>query len=275
MADSAPSGELRALAPKIVEISIEAGEAILDHYGRDGQVSYKADGSGVTDADYAAHDIIETSLERLIPECRFLSEESRPIPQYPERQSWGRYWLVDPLDGTSGFIKGTGEFTVNIALIEDSRPVLGVIHIPVSGDTYWAVEGCGAFVIRSGEQRSHPIRVRGAIGDSAAVVGNRSRGVDRRDQMIDSLSRADIAASASQMSSSIKFCLVAEGSADVYAAFGGTSEWDTAAGQCIVECAGGTVTDMQTRSVLRYNKPELGNPWFYASGSDFPWERYG
>jgi len=262
------------LAPEIIDISTRAGRRILEFYGQFGQVGYKADGSRVTAADYAASNLIIDALERIEPSLPALSEESQPMPAYAERKLWDRYWLIDPLDGTSGFIAESGEFTVNIALIKHSRPVLGAIHIPVTGDTYWAAQGIGAFVIRAGTGESRPISVRKAFDDCAKILGNRSRGKQNRDRFTEALSNAGFYSSVEVMSSSRKFCRVAEGSADIYVAFGGTSEWDTAAGQCIVECAGGRVLDMSGDEDLRYNKKELGNPWFYVSGIDFAWRDY-
>ena len=275
MAKRSGSEDLIALVPALVDLSINTGQAILQYYGSGYQVNYKADGSRVTEADHAAHNLIVTELEALQPRLPILSEESKPIPGYDERSLWRRYWLVDPIDGTSGFIRETGEFTVNIALIEGSRPVVGVIHLPVDGSTYWAVRGCGAFLQRACGSRSQPLSVREFSNNSAIILGNRSRGKEQREVFVDSLERANIGSAVKEMSSSMKFCRIAEGSADVYTAFGYTSEWDTAAGQCIVECAGGKVTDMGSGDVLRYNKPQLLNPWFIASGGgDFPWQSY-
>ena len=269
------ANDLLALAPALVEISIGTGREILQFYGSGCQVNYKADGSRVTEADHAAHNLIVEGLEALRPRLPILSEESKPIPAYEERSSWRRYWLVDPIDGTNGFIRETDQFTVNIALIEGARPVLGVIHLPVYGSTYWAARGSGAYLLRSGESESQPISVREFGDGDAIILGNRSRGKQRRDSFVDSLARANIGSTIKIMSSSMKFCRVAEGAADVYTAFGYTSEWDTAAGQCIVECAGGRVTDMGSGDALQYNKPQLLNPWFIASGGgNFSWRSH-
>jgi 3'(2'), 5'-bisphosphate nucleotidase len=217
----------------------------------------------------ASHRTIVSRLRELTPELPVLSEEAADIP-YAERAAWHSYWLIDPLDGTKEFIKRNGEFTVNIALVRDGVPVLGVVHVPVSGVTYAACEGQGALkeVPGEGEKR---IRVR-KLGDGpAAVVGSRSHRGDSLKAFLDKLGEYEIVS----MGSSLKICLVAEGAADVYPRLGPTSEWDTAAAHCVVEQAGGSLTDLEMQP-LRYNtKESLLNPHFLVFGDDSrDWSQY-
>ena len=247
-----------ALLPKVTAIAVEAGEAILEIYARDFEVMEKADQSPLTEADMRAHRLIVAALEELTPGIPVLSEESAEIP-WSTRRDWGTYWLVDPLDGTKEFVKKNGEFTVNIALIEDHRPVLGVVHAPAIERIYSAAAGVGAFVQAGEEDRPEPIRVRPhSAGRTWKVVGSRSHPGGKLAAFLEALGDHEMVA----MGSSLKLCLVAAGEADVYPRLGPTSEWDTAAAQAVVEQAGGRVidTDMQP---LRYNAKEaLLNPHF-------------
>ncbi len=254
---------------QIVELARQAGAAIMEIYAEDFSVQEKEDRSPLTKADMAAHQVIVTSLKQLTPEIPVLSEESAQIP-YETRRRWARYWLVDPLDGTKEFIKRNGEFTVNIALIEDQRPALGVVHVPVSGISYFAQAGGDAFRQAPG-QAPQKIQVCPKHRQPVKVAGSRSHaGVDLQ-RYLEKLGDHEIVS----MGSSLKLCLVAEGRADLYPRLGPTSEWDTAAAQAVVEAAGGVVTDTQMQP-LRYNtKDSLLNPYFFVSGEkDMDWSVY-
>jgi 3'(2'), 5'-bisphosphate nucleotidase len=243
------------------DIALEAGRRILDVYEKTIGVDLKVDGSPLTQADTVSHEHIVQALAALTPSIPVLSEESADVP-FEERKGWSRFWLVDPLDGTKEFIKRNGEFTVNIALIENGAPVLGVVYVPVLGVSYTACRGRGAFKQKE-ETPPKPIAVRAIGGTRPIVVASRSHAGPETVAFLQSLGSHDVVS----MGSSLKFCLVAEGVADVYPRLGPTMEWDTAAAQCVVECAGGTVTDTAGR-VLTYNKSSLKNPWFVVSGAD-------
>jgi 3'(2'), 5'-bisphosphate nucleotidase len=251
------------------DIAMDAGRTILNVYERDFTASTKADGSPLTEADRAAHELIVARLGALTPDIPVLSEESAAIA-YEERACWGRFWLVDPLDGTKEFIKRNGEFTVNIALISGDEPLLGVVHVPVSGATYSACRGVGAFLQAPG-QAARAIAAGSYAGGRARVVASRSHAGDSLRAYLDRLAAAEGEFDTVAMGSSLKLCLVAENRADVYPRLGPTSEWDTAAAQCVVEVAGGRVTDVHGQR-LRYNKTSLLNPWFIVSGAgDYDW----
>jgi 3'(2'), 5'-bisphosphate nucleotidase len=219
----------------------------------------KSDDSPLTAADRAAHASIEAGLQELYPEIPLLSEEGRGIP-FAERKSWRQFWLVDPLDGTKEFIKRNGEFTVNIALIEDGFPVAGIVHLPAAGKTYYGGKGEGAWLEEEG---SPPVMIHPRAplaGSGLTVVMSRSHPSPELD---DYLAGIDVAASIS-VGSSLKFCAIAEGKADLYPRLGPTMEWDTAAGQAVVESAGGKVVDLAGNR-LRYNKEVLLNGSFIVS----------
>ena len=247
----------------------QAGEKILEIYNTEFSVEEKDDKSPLTAADMASHNTIVAGLTALTADIPVLSEESAKIP-YQERASWNTYWLIDPLDGTKEFIKRNGEFTVNIALIHDGVPVLGVVHVPVSGVTYAGCEGQGAIKETPGEGEQ-PISVRKLSDGPVAVVGSRSHQGDSLKAFLDKLGDHEIIS----MGSSLKICLVAEGAADVYPRLGLTSEWDTAAAHCVVEQAGGSLTDLEMNR-LRYNtKDSLLNPFFFVFGDDSrDWSKY-
>jgi len=250
------------------DIARDAGRRILDVYERGFSVEQKEDRSPLTAADRAAHEIICARLETLTPGIPVLSEESAKV-DYEKRAGWQRFWLVDPLDGTREFINRNGEFTVNIALIENHRPVLGVVYVPVTGLTYFAAAGQGAFK-QKGECAVQPIKARRFAGGKPIVVASRSHAGPETEVFLKNLGAHDVVS----MGSALKLCLVAEGTADVYPRLGPTMEWDTAAAQCVVEAAGGRVTDLN-RQPLVYNKPSLLNPWFLASAAgDYDWYRH-
>jgi len=254
---------------EVVVIATEAGRRILDVYERQFDVSHKDDGSPLTDADRAAHEVIVERLAALTPAIPVLSEESARI-EYSERAAWQRFWLVDPLDGTKEFVNRNGEFTVNIALIDDGAPVLGVVYVPVTGVCYLAVRSQGAWKETGGCDRQ-AIRVRNYRGGRATVVASRSHRGDAVDRFLENLKAREGEYNTESLGSSLKLCRVAEGAADVYPRLGPTSEWDTAAAQCVVESAGGRVTDLDGRP-LRYNKPDILNPWFLVTGAgEYNW----
>ena len=219
-----------------LDAALAGGAAILDHYGRELPVDVKADDSPLTQADLASHRAIAERLAATgIP---VLSEEGEP--ELADRRAWTRFWCVDPLDGTKEFIKQTGDFTVNVALIEDGRPVLGVVHVPVRGVTYAAADGQAWRMDADGARR--PIRCRPAADDALTVVASRDHAGPEVAAILERIAAEGIAADAASMGSSLKFCLVAEGAADLYPRTGPTMAWDTAAAQAVVEAAGGHVT---------------------------------
>ena len=248
------------LLNSIENLAIEAGKAILEIYNSaDFGVEMKSDDSPLTKADLASHNVIAKGLQELTPDIPVLSEESANIA-FAERQSWKKYWLVDPLDGTKEFIKKNGEFTVNIALIENGKSVVSVVYVPVQDVSYTAALGYGAFK-KSNNQRQQ-IHVKKTSRSIPIVVGSRSHMSDDVKNYLQDLGTHEL----TSMGSSLKFCLVAEGKADLYPRLGLTSEWDTAAAQCIVEQAGGHVVTLDNQA-LRYNtKESLLNPFFMVYG---------
>jgi 3'(2'), 5'-bisphosphate nucleotidase len=236
-----------------------ASTAILEVYATPHPVEYKADESPITRADRAAHEVLATRLAALTPDIPVLSEESEAGHAFEVRRRWHELWLVDPLDGTKEFIGRNGEFTVNVALIRRHEPVLGVVAAPALGLTYFAARGHGAFCMKGGAPRA--IHTRPAA-DPLVVVGSRSHRGDSLDGLLARLGPHELR----PMGSALKFCLVAEGSADLYPRLGPTSEWDTAAAQAVLESAGGVVA-MLDGAPLRYNlRPTLLNPHFVAYG---------
>jgi 3'(2'), 5'-bisphosphate nucleotidase len=257
----------------LVEVCLAAGHEILERYGSPGAVTEKEDRSPLTDADRAAHDLLVRELPTVAPGVPVLSEES-PESEGAGRRSWERFWLVDPLDGTKEFLRRTGEFTVNVALVERGRPVVGVVHVPALGRTYRASPGRGAEVAEEAGGRGlaafRPIRTRPFRAEAPVLVASR----DHAGPGVQALARAlGPAVQFTSMGSSLKFCLVAEGKADLYLRDLPTMEWDTAAAQCVLEHAGGAVFDATpsdldagTYTPLRYNKDTLRNPPFLAAG---------
>lgn len=250
---------LARLLDDALALAQRAGRAILEVYESDFAVTHKDDDSPLTQADLAAHRLIVQGLAQLAPTLPVLSEEAADIP-HATRRAWQRYWLVDPLDGTREFVKRNGEFTVNIALVEGHRPVLGVIHAPVLGLTYGAARGVGAFRVDAGART--PIRTRTLPAVPTYVVSR-----SHRDPALDTLLARAPQHEAVSRGSSLKFCLVAEGAADLYPRTGPTSEWDTAAGQCLVEQAGGLVWRLPELTPLGCNeKDSVLNPGFVVAG---------
>ena len=252
--------DLNVLLNPVIATCKIAGEKILEIYGQDHSINTKADNSPLTAADIASHHCLVDGLNRVQPKLPVLSEESAKI-SYSERKSWEYYWLVDPLDGTKEFIKRNGEFTVNVALIHQNKPIIGVVYVPVLNDCYFAAEGCGAYK-QSGLAVAKPISVRDQAPDLVTVVGSRSHKTGDLADYLARLGKHKI----KSIGSSLKFCLVAEGSADLYPRMGPTCEWDTAAAQCVVEQAGGAVTKVNG-TPLQYNtKESYLNPFFIVFG---------
>ena len=242
-----------------VEIAIEAGKAITEIYNSDFDYQLKKDLSPITAADNLSHNIITKKLKKLTPKIPILSEENCDIP-YKIRSQWTQYWLVDPLDGTKEFIKRNGEFTVNIALIDNHTPIFGVIHIPVTNETYWGSKVKGSFYSDQGNTIKQ-IYVSENHQNSIRLVASRSH----PSGMLNSLLEKILDYEMIEVGSSIKFCLIASGQADCYPRFGLTSEWDTAAGEAIVSSAGGHIITV-SGGCMNYNtKEDYLNPHFIAS----------
>ncbi|MFT5139778.1 MAG: 3'(2'), 5'-bisphosphate nucleotidase [Lysobacterales bacterium] len=252
---------------QLVTLSRKAGQAILEVYKQDFEVEHKADASPLTQADLAAHRIICQGLAELDPDTPVLSEESAEIP-FSQRSQWNEYWLVDPLDGTKEFVNRNGEFTVNIALILDHAPVMGVVHVPVTGRTYFSARGIGAFR-RDGDTNAVEISTRQPAATPLVVVGSRSHANPDLEKRLSTIGQYELVS----MGSSLKFCLIAEGKADFYPRLGLTSEWDTAAAQAVVEAAGGRVTTLDGKTLPYNRKDSLLNPYFLVfgdTGRDWP-----
>ena len=255
--------ELNSLIPELVSLARKAGEAILEIYQNEEewQVQQKDDDSPLTRADQRSNDIICEGLRSLSVQFPIISEENREIP-YEERKNYTYCWMVDPLDGTKEFIKRNGEFTVNIALIHENKPVLGVVHIPVSNATFWAVKGSGAhWTNGSREELLNAARFDKNMPNLRIVASRSHLNADTENFVAQF--RAPIMVS---KGSSLKFMLIAEGEAHIYPRLAPTMEWDTAAAHIILEEAGGSVLQADSLEPLVYNKPNLLNPFFIAYG---------
>jgi len=239
----------------VEKIAKTAGNAIMEIYNRDFQVEYKDDRSPLTEADTRSNEIICEALSRAYPDIPLLSEENKEVP-YEERKNWDYFWLIDPIDGTKEFIKKNDEFTVNIALIHKVTPVLGVVYAPALGEMYRAKEREGAY--KDGEKL--PLKKNNEPSKILKVVASKSHLSKETQQFIDALDTERV----EQVSkgSSLKLCMVAEGSADVYPRLAPTMEWDTAAADAIVREAGKMTRQYKNEAPLVYNKRELLNPWF-------------
>ncbi len=266
-----------------IQAAIAAGNAINEVYhSEDFGVEYKSDKSPLTIADQKSHDIITAALEPY--EIPILSEEGKDTP-YDQRQNWERFWLVDPLDGTKEFVKRNGEFTVNIALVENGRPVLGTIFVPDRHMLYFAAQGLGAYKLERGPfnelqsttadsdeqagtllaqivEQSNRLPTQHHRRAALTIVGSRSHKTAELEAYVEEKRNACGDVEFISAGSSLKICLVAEGRADVYPRLGPTMEWDTAAGQAIAEAAGAGVCQYDTQKPLIYNKEDLLNPWF-------------
>ena len=250
----------------VCNVAIEAGNEILNFYNNDIEVVNKEDLSPLTKADLASNKIILDSLTRLNSNIPILSEES--LVDWSIRKNWKKYWLVDPLDGTKEFIKKNGEFTVNIALIEDNKPILGVVYVPAKSLLYLAEKNKGSFKTNTKDKLENFEGIQKILVSSqtkrARVIGSRSHSNATFDNWVkEKFPNADIV----QAGSSLKFCLIAEGEADIYPRFGPTSEWDIAAGHMIVNEAGGKIRSFQNDSIRYNTKENIINPEFYAIGN--------
>ena len=254
------------LRETVIAIARQAGAAIMEVYAGGFDVAHEDDASPLTAADLAAHRIIVDGLERLTPDLPVLSEESADVA-WETRRHWSSYWLVDPLDGTREFIKRNGEFTVNIALVHQGAPALGVVQAPVGGEVWHAVRGELAY--RRDGHRDTVLRARAPATAPLRVAASRSHRDARTQSVLDRMGEIEEVA----LGSSLKFCRIAEGGLDVYPRFGPTSEWDTAAAQCVLHAAGGALVAADTGKPFRYNRREsLLNGDFIALGDpDLPW----
>ena len=260
----------KELLLKAINASIEGGDAIMQVYASDFSVEHKEDKSPLTLADKNCNEVIERHLKNT--EIPFLSEEGVKIP-FAERENWEYYWLVDPLDGTKEFVKRNGEFTVNIALIHNGIPVMGVIYVPVKEELYFALEGLGAYKISRNSvidnldqliatSNKLPINYN---RNNYVIVGSRSHMSVETEQFFDRKKKEHGDVEVMAVGSSLKLCMVAEGKADAYPRYAPTMEWDIGAGHAIVKMAGFSVTQYNTEKEVIYNKEDLLNPWFLAN----------
>ncbi|KXS52948.1 MAG: adenosine 3'-phosphate 5'-phosphosulfate 3'(2'),5'-bisphosphate nucleotidase [Marinobacter sp. T13-3] len=248
-----------SLLPDVIRIADEASERVLHIYQSDFKVHFKEDQTPITAADLAANEIITRGLRRITRDIPIISEESLETP-WEERKHWGRFWLVDPIDGTKDFTQRTGEFTINIAMIEDGEPVMGVVIAPALKEAYWGVKGEGAYK-RDRTGKAHHIRV-AEPRDSLRVVASKNHLNEDTRAFIAKLGPHETV----QAGSSLKFCRIAEGHADIYPRLGPTSEWDTAAAHAVLVAAGGKVQTLEGQP-LKYGKEDVLNPWFIAAGT--------
>ncbi len=267
------NSELMALLPQLLEIAEKAGEAILSVYNaaQDIEIITKEDDSPVTKADHAAHDVIFSGLKALTPNIPLLSEEGE-IPDFDERSTWRRYWLIDPLDGTKEFINRNGEYTVNIALIEHHKPVLGIVYVPVKNVFYYGVDQQGSWKkTATGVQAIAARKVNGKA--PLRVVASRRHGADALEGMLHEAEKTFGVVEKVSMGSSLKICMLADGTADWYPRLALTSEWDTAAAQAVLEAAGGLIYDEAFNKLECNRKDSLLNPFFHAvADADYDWK---
>lgn len=255
----------QALLPSVLAVADAAAAVLKTAYShKNYKIQSKPDDSPVTEADMHAHQILEEGLYRLDPSLPFISEEGEPVP-FELRSQWSRYWLVDPLDGTREFIQKTGEFSVNIALIENHQPVLGVVVAPILEQAYWAVQGGSAF-LRDSLGFVHPIKVYTGHRLPLKVLVSR-RFNQSKSSAWQTLEKHLGEYQLEYFGSALKICWVAKGAADLYPRFGLTGEWDTAAGQCILEAAGGQLIDAKGKPLEYNRRTTLENPEFYAIGA--------
>lgn len=248
-----------SILPDVIKIADEASEKVLHIYQSDFKVNYKEDHSPITAADIASHDIIVKGLRQISRDIPILSEEGAEIP-WEERKKWRRFWLIDPIDGTKDFTQRTGEFTVNIAMIEDGEPVMGVVTAPALKEAFWGIKGEGAHM-RDRTGRVHRIRV-AEPKDTLRVVASKNHLNEETRAFIDTLGAHETV----QAGSSLKFCRIAEGHADIYPRMGPTSEWDTAAAHAVLVAAGGKVQTPEGQPLV-YGKEIILNPNFIAAGN--------
>lgn len=247
---------------EVIEIARKAGAAILEIYGTDDfQVENKADESPLTIADQTANTIICEGLEKLSIQYPIISEENKTLP-YEDRKDYDHFWLVDPLDGTKEFIKRNGEFTVNIALVKGQRPVAGVVYAPVLDEMYWAIKGEGAFLEKDGKiTKLSPDSFKWS-DSGLSLVCSRSHLNEATEKFVAGFDQPNLVS----QGSSLKFLILAKGEAHIYPRLAPTMEWDTGAAQIVLEEAGGSVINNDTKEPLLYNKENLLNPYFVAAG---------
>ena len=261
---------MKILTEKVCDIAIKAGESIMSFYSQEIDYITKEDKSPLTKADLSSHEIISNDLNLLSNKLNVLSEESKNI-DWEERKNWNPYWLVDPLDGTKEFIKKNGEFTVNIALIENNIPIMGVIYAPFLKTIYYSLKNCGAYKHANISLKNRPIY----FDKSNAIKCNQNIKVlnvvasrSHHSELLDNWLKDYKDFNLMDAGSSLKFCLVAEGSADVYPRFVGSSEWDIAAGCSILLESGGSILDINKNEIL-FNKASIRNEFFIASSKSF------
>lgn len=253
----------KSLIEDLKKIAVAAGQVILDVYNNseDVVITKKDDNSPLTIADRKANELICEGLEKLNILYPIISEENKAVP-YEERKNYAYYWLVDPLDGTKEFIKRNGEFTVNIALIHNQIPVMGIVYAPVLGELYWAIKGDGAFQLKAGQTKRLEANSFDMTDSGLKIVASRSHLNADTQTYVNNLESPELVSKGS----SLKFLLMATGDADLYPRLAPTMEWDTAAAQIVLEEAGGQVLQYGTDAALKYNKEDLLNPYFVASG---------
>lgn len=248
---------------ELIRICHEAGQAIMEVYEKEFEVETKEDASPLTQADLRSNSIITERLRELYPEVPILSEESAETADYEVRQHWTECWLVDPLDGTKEFVKRNGQFTINIALIRESRPVAGIVYAPALDILYYGVEGVGAYKMAGGGAEVSRLPIPNARHSNALViVGSLSHSTPALEEFVAEQKAKHGDVEFIQMGSALKVCLVAEGSADLYPRLGPTMEWDTAAAHAVANAAGRRVFRYGSEEDLVYNKPDLHNDWF-------------
>jgi len=256
----------------VSKIAVEAGHKVLEVYNTDFSVEQKEDQSPLTLADQQSHEVIVNGLNNINPEIPILSEEG-DHSSFGERKEWSLLWVIDPLDGTKEFVKKNGEFTINIALVSDGKPVMGIIYAPVNEELYVASKKLGAWKLTDVKSINHKdtedlLSAGSKVPlennrDQTRVVASRSHLTEETEAFIAQLEKEGEVETTSA-GSSLKICLVAEGSADYYPRYAPTMEWDTAAGHAILECSGGHMVEKETQTPLVYNKENLLNPWFLA-----------
>lgn len=249
----------QSLLDKVLEIADAASRKVMEIYQTDFEVQTKDDDSPITAADIASHHVIVDGLKALTPDIPILSEESANAP-WDERKGWTRFWLVDPIDGTKDFTNRTGEFTVNIALIENGEPVMGVVTAPALEEAYWGIKGQGAWK-READGSTRKLEVVNPPKAVRAVASKNHMNEETR-TFIEQLGDHELV----QAGSSLKFCRIAEGQADIYPRLGPTCEWDTGAAHAVLVAAGGKVTQLDG-TPLAYGKEDVLNPYFVASGA--------
>lgn len=248
-------------AESLIETAIQAGKAIMEIYAGDFSVTKKDDASPLTLADIASHTVVTAALKELTPDIPVISEEGT-LPPYDERTAWTRFWIIDPLDGTKEFVSRNGDFTVNIALVENGEPALGVIHAPAKGGTWIGIRGMGAWRVEQGAFLPLPLE---SAPRPYTVVASRSHRSPLIEELLEKRKQEHPDLQEVIVGSSLKFCIVAEGGADEYPRTTPTMEWDTAAGHAIATAAGCSVRTFPEDGELTYNKPEMLNPFFIVS----------